>query len=144
LIPVAGVSKNLFKADDAYDIYKAAKKGDALNDVSETASKQIKISTHALLDQVEMQKHHIFPQKYRDFFQGRGIDIDKFTVDISQNRHLRSIHGLGDAISPGKYNQTWDNFIEANPNATAKEIYQYGGRLMDGYGLNKLPIVPYR
>jgi hypothetical protein len=35
-------------------------------------------------------------------------------------------------------------FIEANPNATAKEVYQFGGKLMDQFGLSNLPIVPYR
>nr|HMR11186.1 hypothetical protein [Polyangiaceae bacterium] len=68
----------------------------------------------------------------------------RFTVGISQGRHLRSVHGRGDAITPGRFNQRWADFIEANPNATAKEIYQFGGRLMDEYGLSNLPIVPFK
>jgi RHS repeat-associated protein len=98
----------------------------------------------ALLAPVKMQRHHIFPQQFRDFFYARGVDIDKHTVEISQGRHLGSVHGRGDAITPGRYNQRWAEFIEANPNATAKDIYQFGGRLMDEYGLSGLQIVPYR
>ncbi|WP_437874700.1 RHS repeat-associated core domain-containing protein [Sorangium sp. So ce513] len=98
----------------------------------------------ALLATVKTQRHHIFPQKFKSFFQARGIDIDKFTVEISRGHHLNSVHGRGDMVMPGRYNQRWVEFIEANPNATAKEIYQFGGRLMDEYGLGGLPIVPYR
>jgi hypothetical protein len=98
----------------------------------------------ALLAPVKMQRHHIFPQKFRDFFQARGVEIDKFTVEISQGKHLGSVHGKGDLITPGRFNQRWAEFIEANPNASAKEIYQFGGRLMDEYGLSGLPMVPYR
>ncbi|XXT17007.1 RHS repeat-associated core domain-containing protein [Sorangium sp. So ce429] len=98
----------------------------------------------ALLARVKIQRHHIFPQKFKTFFQARGVDIDKFTVEISQGHHLSSVHGRGELNTPGRYNQRWAEFIEANPNATAKDIYQFGGRLMDEYGLNRLPIVPYR
>ncbi len=98
----------------------------------------------ALLAPVKIQRHHIFPQKFRDFFSARGVDIDKFTVELSQGRHLRSVHGRGDVMTPGRFNQRWADFIEANPNATAKDVYQFGGMLMDEFGLSKLPIVPYR
>lgn len=37
-----------------------------------------------------------------------------------------------------------DRKIEANPNATAKEVYQFGGKLMDEFGLSNLPMFPYR
>ncbi|WP_437620613.1 RHS repeat-associated core domain-containing protein [Sorangium sp. So ce1151] len=98
----------------------------------------------ALLAPVKIQRHHIFPQRFKTFFQARGVDIDKFTVEMSQGHHLSSVHGRGGLNTPGRYNQRWAEFIEANPNATAKDIYQFGGRLMDEYGLNRLPIVPYR
>ena len=96
-----------------------------------------------LLAPIKIQKHHIFPQAFRDFFSGRGISIDDFTVPLSRGRHLRSVHGRGDVITPGRYNARWSEFIEANPNASTKEIYQFAGRLMDEYGLSNLPIGPY-
>ena len=34
-------------------------------------------------------------------------------------------------------------FIDNNPNATAKDIFQFAGKMMDEYGLNNLPIHPY-
>lgn len=91
-----------------------------------------------------MHRHHLLPQKFRDFFGARGINVDKFTVELSQGQHLQGVHGRGDLLTPGRWNQRWGEFIEANPSATAKEIYQHLGRMMDDYGLSNLPIVPYR
>ncbi len=34
-------------------------------------------------------------------------------------------------------------WIEAHPGASAREIYQFGGQLMDEYGLSGLPLVRY-
>lgn len=45
---------------------------------------------------------------------------------------------------PGRWNDRWRNFIENNPNASQREIYQFGGRLMDEYGLTNYRIHPYR
>jgi hypothetical protein len=87
-----------------------------------------------LLGRVKIHQHHIFAQKFRDFFRARGIDIDKFIVEISEGRHLKSIHGRGDAITPGGFNQRWSEFIEANPNATAKEVFQFWVQFPDFWG----------
>lgn len=98
----------------------------------------------ALLANPRIHRHHIMPQRFRDFFEARGIDIDQFTVELTEGRHLRSIHGRGDAITPGGWNRRWQDFIQDNPNASAREVYQHAGRLMDEFGLRDLPIVPYR
>jgi hypothetical protein len=44
---------------------------------------------------------------------------------------------------PGFWNQAWRNFIEGNPGAIAKDLYQFGGRLMDEFGLSGKEIHPY-
>ena len=103
-----------------------------------------------LLKAPAMQNHHIFPQKYRDWFAKRGINIDNYTVSLSSATHLAGVHGKGGFVGPGnanlpgRWNQRWDQWIRNNPNASAKEIFQFGGSLMDEFGLNKLPIVPYK
>jgi hypothetical protein len=98
------------------------------------------------------QLQHIFPQKWRPWFSARGIDIDQYTVSMTQRSHLSGLHGVGGlpfpngeaGIMPGRWNARWADFISNNPNATAHEVYQFGGQLMDEYGLSGLPIVPYR
>ena len=95
-------------------------------------------------------KHHIFPQAYREEFESLGINIDDFVVEISQSEHLRGVHGRGgfvgsgDTLYLGRYNQQWGEFFANNPNPTTKEVFQFGGRLMDEYGLNNFPIIRYR
>jgi hypothetical protein len=97
----------------------------------------------------KIQCHHIFPQKFRDVMANVGIDIDNFTVGLAEKAHLSGVHGRGgfvvgqDVVSPGYYNRLWEDFFSSNPGATAKEIYQFGGWMMDQFGLSAYPIVPY-
>jgi hypothetical protein len=89
------------------------------------------------------QDHHVFPQQFKRFFEQRGIDIDEYTVPLGQGRHLRGVHGRGGDGLPGGWNARWRDFIRENPSASAKDVYQFGGRLMDEYGLSGLPIRRY-
>jgi len=93
-------------------------------------------------------KHHIFnkfrgaspsSQKYRDFFRRRGIDVDRYTVEIPEKMHQEFIHR-----AEGNWTTRWKEWIDAHPNATATEVYQFAGQMMDEYGLSGLPLVPYR
>jgi hypothetical protein len=103
-----------------------------------------------LLAPPKMHNHHIFPQRFREWFAARGINIDQYTVTLSRGTHLGGVHGRGGYVGPGnttlpgQWNSLWDDFIRANQGATAKEIYQFAGQLMDDFGLSGLPIVPYR
>ena len=51
--------------------------------------------------------------------------------------HMNIIHGKGG------WNQKWMDFIDNNPNATSKDIYQFAGKMMDDYGLSGYTIHPY-
>ena len=92
------------------------------------------------------QDHHIIPafrgksKPYADFIKKLGIDVDQYTITVSGGKggmHMNFIHGKG------KWNQKWMNFIDDHPNATAKDIYQFAGKMMDDYGLSGLQIHPY-
>ena len=90
--------------------------------------------------------HHIFPafrgnDYYSEYFTSRGINVDDYTITISGGKggqHLNSIHGKGG------WNPKWKEFIDNNPNATAKEVYQFAGKMMDEFGLSGYEIHPYR
>ncbi|HBO46107.1 MAG TPA: hypothetical protein DD670_19725 [Planctomycetaceae bacterium] len=91
--------------------------------------------------------HHIIPvfrgksAKYAEFIQARGIMVDQYCVRVAHgnaSHHLKFIHGSG------KWNQKWMDWIDANPGATAKDIFQQAGRMMDEFGLSGSQIVPYR
>jgi hypothetical protein len=89
--------------------------------------------------------HHIFPQQFRDFFSSRGIDIHQFTITVeAQLTHLKGIHGNGNLGQfPGRWNSLWKSFIDKNPNASQKEIFQFAGKMLDEFKLGHLPIHPY-
>lgn len=90
--------------------------------------------------------HHIIPafrgksKPYADFISARGIDVDQYTITVDADKggmHMNIIHGKGG------WNQKWMDFIDNNPNATAKDIYQFAGKMMDDYGLSGYTIHPY-
>jgi hypothetical protein len=58
--------------------------------------------------------------------------------------HLRDIHGKGNFELAGKWNDRWKAFFQQNPKATAKDAYQFAGKLMDEYKLNKEILHDYR
>jgi hypothetical protein len=96
-------------------------------------------------------KHHIFnafhkptkaSKKYIKFFEDRGLTKkirDKWTVEIPEKTHKEWIHKAG-----RNWTTKWKRWIDANPNATTKEVYQQAGKMMDEAGLSGLPLVPYR
>ena len=93
----------------------------------------------------QTNEHHIFPKfrgnwYYSNFFESRGINVDDYTVTVgggAGGQHMNSIHGRG------QWNPIWKEWIDNNPNATAKDIFQFGGKMMDEYGLSGYPIHPY-
>jgi hypothetical protein len=97
-----------------------------------------------LREATNVAKHHIFPRQFRKWFASKGLNIDKFTVQLAhETTHLKGVHGRGLGNMPGGWNSRWAEFIEKNPNPTLKEVYQFGGKLLDEYGLSHIPIVPY-
>lgn len=104
------------------------------------------VGSQALLAAPKMVKHHIFnvfrgnsprSQVYRNFFKKHGIELDKHTVEVSEAVH-RQLHTAGN-----NWTTRWKAWIDANPNATTREVYQQAGRMMDDYGIQRLPIGPY-
>ena len=92
----------------------------------------------------KMVDHHLMPQQFRKFFEARGIDIDSHTISIGDLSHSRGVHGRGLGNMPGRWNQTWRDWINANPNANDADIYRQLGRMMDDYNLQGIPIHSYR
>jgi hypothetical protein len=45
---------------------------------------------------------------------------------------------------PGRWNRRWAKWIDANPNATAKDVFQQLGKMMDEYGLAVYRVHPYK
>lgn len=95
---------------------------------------------------LRLADHHVMPQKFRPFFESKGINIDDFTVSIPhRTTHLRGVHGRGMPLQgmPGRWNPRWAEWIDANPNASPLDVFQQTGRMMDDFGLGGNSIHPY-
>lgn len=84
------------------------------------------------------------PRQFKKYFQDRGIDIDQHTVTLGEKTHLKGVHGKGLGNMPGSWKKTWQQFIDNNPNASTKDVYQQLGKMMDEFGLNSSRIHPYK
>lgn len=90
-------------------------------------------------------RHHIFPQEFKPFFKKAGININNYTIEMEHfSTHLKGVHGNGLYNMPGKWNLRWEEFINANPNATAGQIFKFGEDLMAEYGFRFSRFVKYR
>jgi hypothetical protein len=99
-------------------------------------------------DSHKIVKHHIFnkfrgesekSEKYRQFFKQHKINVDDFTVEITESMHKGHIHAKGK-----NWTTEWKNWIDLNPQASTKEVYQKAGQMMDQYGISNVALVPYK
>lgn len=120
-------------------------KGGAKTSLSKLAGTQGK---KHLLPKPKTVKHHIFnkfrgqsekSQKYREFFKKHGVEVDSYSVQITESMHKYKIHQ-----ARNNWTTRWKNWIDQNPNATTKEVYQFAGKLMDEYNISHVPIKPYK
>ncbi len=80
-------------------------------------------------------EHHIFPQELRGWFEAQGIEIDRYVVKMTVGEH-QAIHKF--------WNNEWLEFQAKYANATEQQMFEQAGRMMDKYGLNRLPLKDYR
>ena len=71
------------------------------------------------------QAHHVFPQKFRDPFNNKGINIDepRYGAWWESKAHLKN---------SAKYNEEWRQFLRVNP--TREQILEFGRRRAKDYG----------
>ncbi|KAL9043692.1 MAG: hypothetical protein Q9214_003128, partial [Letrouitia sp. 1 TL-2023] len=86
-----------------------------------------------------IEAHHLFAQKYFEFFKAAGINIEDYLFRVDQSLH-KLIHGKGGHLIDME--KEWGAFIEKNserlgklPDKGKKEILEYGQKLREKYGL---------
>ncbi|WP_063934721.1 TIGR02269 family lipoprotein [Archangium violaceum] len=85
------------------------------------------------------EKHHIFPQEFKDWFKSKGINIHQWTMWIETEQHQRIHRGPGG----GPWNAAWRRFKRANEyTATKEEIWKHAWELCVRFGL-MAPLQPY-
>jgi RHS repeat-associated protein len=78
----------------------------------------------------EFNKHHMFPQEFREDFEVAGIKIDRWLVRLEKNTHI--------GVHQGGWNADWDAFLQAEPGVTRKasEMFDFAVEVMKRYGCN--------
>jgi uncharacterized lipoprotein (TIGR02269 family) len=84
------------------------------------------------------EKHHIFPQAFREWFTDKGVDIDEYLIPLTVEKH-RSIHR---GAKGGPWNAAWARFRDDNFDASKEEIYRYAGQLIYEFELFG-PVLPH-
>jgi hypothetical protein len=84
-------------------------------------------------------RHHIFVQEHRDWFKARGVDIDKYTLELTQGEHS-ALHRMD-------WNGAVQRFIDTEASMgrqwTRREILRFGARLRRQFGLQHAKVVSY-
>jgi hypothetical protein len=99
-------------------------------------------------------QHHIFPQELRAWFaerfNGSKENIDEYTVYLSEGEHTAihsrgeggTVKGVQEADLKG-WNREWKDFMTKNPKATAQQIFEEAGHLMEKYKISEAEITRY-
>ncbi|MCP3135813.1 SitA6 family polymorphic toxin lipoprotein [Pyxidicoccus xibeiensis] len=84
-------------------------------------------------------KHHVFPQEFKTWFKGKGINIHEWTLVIEKPIHERIHYGA----RGGPWNAAWRQFIEDNNEEAGEQaIHLFAVQLIFRFELTG-PIVPY-
>ena len=70
-----------------------------------------------------MQAHHILPQKFREYFEPVGINIDdpKYGHWLVSTKHNKGSY---------RYNKAWEDFFKENPNYTEDMVLKKADEIM--------------
>ena len=84
------------------------------------------------------EKHHIYPQELKWWFDQKGINIHQWTLALEVEEHRRIHRGA----KGGPWNAAWRRYKDANRNATKLEIELHAGKLIYEFNLYGV-VVPY-
>ncbi|NNB86440.1 TIGR02269 family lipoprotein [Corallococcus exiguus] len=78
------------------------------------------------------ERHHIFPQAFKNHFDAKLIDIHQYVIAIDADLHRRIHRGAGG----GPWNQDWQIFIDDQGQRGSREQhFDYASLMIQKYGL---------
>jgi hypothetical protein len=84
-------------------------------------------------------RHHLLTQEYRDWFRQRGVEIDRYTVELTEGEHT-ALHTMG-------WNDYIRRFVEREADLgrrySPREILEFGIWLRRRFGLRHHKVAPY-
>ncbi len=84
-------------------------------------------------------RHHIFVQEQRSWFEARGVDIDRYTIELDPGAHS-AVHTMG-------WNRRWSEFKASEEFLghpyTTREVLRFGAQLRREFGLRDYPLLHF-
>jgi RHS repeat-associated protein len=84
-------------------------------------------------------RHHVFTQENRSWFQQHGVDIDRYTLELTQGEHTAA-HSMG-------WNKEVQSFIDQEAlwgrTYSRREVLRFGAQLRREFGLRHHKVVPF-
>ena len=84
-------------------------------------------------------RHHIFVQEQRSWFEARGVDIDRYTIELDPGTHS-AVHTMG-------WNRRWSEFKAAEEFLghpyTTREVLRFGAQLRREFGLRDYTLLHF-
>ena len=77
------------------------------------------------------ERHHIFPQEFKEWFKEKGINVHEWTLVLFKDDHDRIHRGA----RGGPWNAAWRQFTETRADAPKEEIWLYAGELIHRFEL---------
>ena len=80
-----------------------------------------------------VHKHHLLPRKFKNFFTKKNLNIEKWTMNIPDWKHTYKPDGVH--TGPDNWNKVWEEWIEKNKGAKAKDVLGQLDKMVDDFGL---------
>jgi uncharacterized lipoprotein (TIGR02269 family) len=84
------------------------------------------------------ERHHIFPQEFKEWFEIQGINIHAWTLVLLKEDHDRIHRGP----SGGPWNAAWRQYIKGKDRVEKEALWRYAGELIFHFELYG-PVMPY-
>jgi hypothetical protein len=78
--------------------------------------------------------HHLLAQQFRAFFGRAGLDIEKFTVEVTRGQHRLTPGGVH-TTAGGNWNRVWRDWIGENPSAGRDQVLEQLNRMKQQFNI---------
>jgi hypothetical protein len=114
---------------------KTQKTKKVLDEAEKRGSAEVRKATAAARKIIE--QHHQLPQALEKNFKRAGLDIEKFKIPLSREKHRLRRGGkpFGLHTGPDNWNKAWEDYFNANPEAKRDQILKQLDKMRKDFGL---------
>jgi len=88
----------------------------------------------ARIGSTAVEEHHLLPRQFKAQFDRAGLDVERFTINLSKAEHRLKPDGLH--TGSDNWNANWKEFFQLNPTANRQQILQQLVSMKNKFGIN--------